>query len=153
MDFNISNTISNRRRYYNPNVKLEASITESGTELNVTITKTMRMDHDPYHLRIDFPHFYRPGFPTSGEVELVNINQRYDEEMITICYSMTTDRDMRFEEIVPCANYTFDVNNKVLFAIPPLGSQVRSIYVTVCLSNMCQRRCAFGNMQQRLLVP
>lgn len=152
MDFNISKIISNRERYYDPDVRLDASITESGTELNVTVTKTMRMDHDPYHLRIDFPSLYRPGFPTFGEVELVNINQRYDEETITICYSMTTDRNMHFEEIEPCANYTFGDNNKVEFTIPPLSSEVRSIYVSVSINCTCQKippnhirsRCTIG---------
>lgn len=140
-DFSIAKITSDHTRYYNADVKLEASIEEAGTGLNVTVTREIRMKHIPFHLRIDLPGVFRPGFPISGTVEMIDFYNKYDMEKVMICYNMIIDG--YYQEIKPCSHNTFDGNRKIYFTIPPVSSEIQSIYVTVsknfsCLkSNVC----------------
>lgn len=97
----------------------------------MTVTKEMRMERNSYNLRIDFPRYYRPGFPIPGELEMVDIRTQYDNEIMTVCYNMITERGLRFSETELCSDFTADKANKVYFTIPPLSSDIRSIYVSV----------------------
>lgn len=130
--------MSDKNHYYDVDIKLVATIKESGTHFNMSTKTEMRVTDDPFKVRIDFPKFFRTGLPTSGELGLINILHKYPNESITVCYNMRTDKNI-YEEIEPCWNYTFDENNKVLFTIPPLKPDVREIIVTV--SNYLRFSC------------
>lgn len=125
-------------------MKLQATIIERGTDLNVTVIKEMRMTDDPYHIRINFPKFFRSNLPMYGELEVVDILEKVDGR-IRICYNIHTERN-DFEEIMPCVDdVTFNENNKLYFTIPPLSPEVRSIYVTVsCYTAQVSTIFTFG---------